>query len=149
MRLDARHFIILLCLTPDDFTFQGKSAATQWAKQCVAFNAPPAFLSKSFPCFNFSYVGLSAEQRIPAYTHTHSWFQFAALSLSLANTLNDPGSSGKKILLNDTKSGIFSCVSKYLKLDSTKLCHHLNNYAIIITSLLSVHDLHGGLLAWR
>jgi hypothetical protein len=27
---DALYFIILLCLTPDDFTRQGESAATQW-----------------------------------------------------------------------------------------------------------------------
>jgi hypothetical protein len=26
----APYFIILLCLTPDDFTRQGESAATQW-----------------------------------------------------------------------------------------------------------------------
>jgi hypothetical protein len=43
----------------------------------------------------FIYVGLLVHQRIPAYTHTHAWFQFASLSLSLANALNDPGSSGK------------------------------------------------------
>ena len=29
---DAHYFIILLCLTPDDFTRQRKSAATQWVK---------------------------------------------------------------------------------------------------------------------
>ena len=29
---DAPYFIILLCLTPDDFTHQGKSAATQLVK---------------------------------------------------------------------------------------------------------------------
>jgi hypothetical protein len=27
---NASHFIILLCLMPDDFTHQGESAATQW-----------------------------------------------------------------------------------------------------------------------
>ena len=27
---NALHFFILLCLTPDDFTRQGESAATQW-----------------------------------------------------------------------------------------------------------------------
>jgi hypothetical protein len=27
---DAPYFIILLCLTSDDFTRQGESAATQW-----------------------------------------------------------------------------------------------------------------------
>jgi hypothetical protein len=30
MRPDVPYFIILLCLTPDDFTCQGESAATQW-----------------------------------------------------------------------------------------------------------------------
>jgi hypothetical protein len=29
---DAPYFIILLCLTPDDFTRQGERAATQWVK---------------------------------------------------------------------------------------------------------------------
>ena len=29
MHPDAPYFIILLCLMPDDFTHQGKSAATQ------------------------------------------------------------------------------------------------------------------------
>jgi hypothetical protein len=33
MRPDAPHFIDLLCLTPDDFTRQVESAATQWVKQ--------------------------------------------------------------------------------------------------------------------
>ena len=32
MRLNAPYFIILLCLTPDNFTRQGESAATQWVK---------------------------------------------------------------------------------------------------------------------
>ena len=27
---NAPYFILLLCLTPDDFTCQGESAATQW-----------------------------------------------------------------------------------------------------------------------
>ena len=30
MCADATHFIILLCLMPDDFTRQVESAATQW-----------------------------------------------------------------------------------------------------------------------
>ena len=29
---DVSYFIILLCLTPDDFTRQGEIAATQWVK---------------------------------------------------------------------------------------------------------------------
>jgi hypothetical protein len=29
---NAPHFIISLCLTPDDFTRQGESAAIQWVK---------------------------------------------------------------------------------------------------------------------
>ena len=33
MRPDASHFIILLCLMPDDFTRQEESAATQWVKR--------------------------------------------------------------------------------------------------------------------
>jgi hypothetical protein len=28
--INAPHFIILLCLTPDDVTHQGESGATQW-----------------------------------------------------------------------------------------------------------------------
>jgi hypothetical protein len=32
MRPDVPYFIILLCLTPDNFTHQGESAATQWVK---------------------------------------------------------------------------------------------------------------------
>ena len=28
----ARYYIILICITPDDFTCQGESAATQWVK---------------------------------------------------------------------------------------------------------------------
>ena len=32
---DASYFIILLCLTPDDFTHQEKSAATQWVNQTI------------------------------------------------------------------------------------------------------------------
>ena len=32
---NAPYFIILLCLTPDDFTCQGESAATQWVKQTI------------------------------------------------------------------------------------------------------------------
>ena len=35
MHPDAPYFIILLCLTPDDFTRQGKSAATQWVNQII------------------------------------------------------------------------------------------------------------------
>ena len=35
-------------------------------------------------------------QLIPAYTHTHAWYQFAVLSLTLANALNDPVTNGKK-----------------------------------------------------
>jgi hypothetical protein len=30
MSPDVPYFIILLCLTLDDFTWQGESAATQW-----------------------------------------------------------------------------------------------------------------------
>jgi hypothetical protein len=30
MHPDVPHFIILLCLMPDDFTCHGESAATQW-----------------------------------------------------------------------------------------------------------------------
>ena len=29
------YFIISLCLTPEDFTRQGKSAATQWVNQTI------------------------------------------------------------------------------------------------------------------
>ena len=32
MRPDAPYFIILLYLTPDDFTRQGESAPTQWVQ---------------------------------------------------------------------------------------------------------------------
>jgi hypothetical protein len=32
MHPDAPYFSILLCLTPDDFTCQVESAATQWIK---------------------------------------------------------------------------------------------------------------------
>ena len=32
---NAPYFIILLCLTPDDVTCQGESAATQWVKQTI------------------------------------------------------------------------------------------------------------------
>jgi hypothetical protein len=35
MRPDAPYFIILLCLTPDNFTHQGESAATQWVNYYV------------------------------------------------------------------------------------------------------------------
>jgi hypothetical protein len=35
MRHDAPYFIILLRLTPDDFTRQGESAATQWVNTVV------------------------------------------------------------------------------------------------------------------
>jgi hypothetical protein len=31
----AHYFVILFCLTPDDFTHQGESAATQWDSRCV------------------------------------------------------------------------------------------------------------------
>jgi transcriptional antiterminator len=31
--LYVAYFIIFLCLTPDDFTGKGESAATQWVKQ--------------------------------------------------------------------------------------------------------------------
>jgi hypothetical protein len=33
MRPDVPYLIILLCLTPDDFTRQEESAATQWVNQ--------------------------------------------------------------------------------------------------------------------
>jgi hypothetical protein len=32
---NAPYFVILLCLTPDDFTHQGESAATQWVNQTI------------------------------------------------------------------------------------------------------------------
>jgi hypothetical protein len=32
---DTPYIIILLCLTPDDFTRQGESAATQWVNQTI------------------------------------------------------------------------------------------------------------------
>ena len=35
MHPDAPYFIILLCLTPDDFTRHGKSADTQWVNQTI------------------------------------------------------------------------------------------------------------------
>ena len=35
MYVDVPYFIILLCLTPDDFTRQGKSVATQWVDQTI------------------------------------------------------------------------------------------------------------------
>ena len=35
MHPDAPYFIVLLCLTQDDFTHQGKSAATQWVNQTI------------------------------------------------------------------------------------------------------------------
>ena len=35
MHPDAPYFIILFCSTPDDFTHQGKSAATQWVNQTI------------------------------------------------------------------------------------------------------------------
>jgi hypothetical protein len=37
MRPDAPYFIILLCLTPDDFTRQGESATTQWVKKVFSW----------------------------------------------------------------------------------------------------------------
>jgi hypothetical protein len=33
MHPDVPYFIILLCLTPDNFILQGESAATQWVNQ--------------------------------------------------------------------------------------------------------------------
>jgi hypothetical protein len=38
MHPDEPYFIILLCLTPDDFTHQGESAATQWVKNCEGYS---------------------------------------------------------------------------------------------------------------
>ena len=35
MHPDAPYFIILLCLMPDDFTHQEKSAVTQWVNQTI------------------------------------------------------------------------------------------------------------------
>jgi hypothetical protein len=35
MRPDVPYFSILLCLTPDDFTRQVESAATQWIKVTI------------------------------------------------------------------------------------------------------------------
>ena len=31
-------YIILLCLTPDDFIRQGESAATHWVKETIQYN---------------------------------------------------------------------------------------------------------------
>jgi hypothetical protein len=42
MRPDAAYFIILLCLAPDDFTHQGKSAATQWVNSLLLLCADSA-----------------------------------------------------------------------------------------------------------
>ena len=44
MRPDAPYFIILLCLTPDDFTCQGESAATQWVNQTISAHVHPTLL---------------------------------------------------------------------------------------------------------
>jgi hypothetical protein len=41
MRPDMPYFIILLCLTPVDFTRQGESAAIQWVNP-LSRNAPSA-----------------------------------------------------------------------------------------------------------
>jgi hypothetical protein len=35
MRPDAPYFSILLCLTPDDFTPQVETAATQWVNETM------------------------------------------------------------------------------------------------------------------
>jgi hypothetical protein len=34
MHPDVPYFIILLCLTPDNFAHQGERAATQWVNTC-------------------------------------------------------------------------------------------------------------------
>ena len=49
MHPDAPYFIILLCLTPDDFTHQGKSAATQWVNQTICQMHPLNPLSGNVP----------------------------------------------------------------------------------------------------
>jgi hypothetical protein len=40
MHPDVTYFIILLCLTPDNFTHQGESAGTQWVKPCHVLYLP-------------------------------------------------------------------------------------------------------------
>ncbi|CAB4018648.1 zinc finger ZZ-type and EF-hand domain-containing 1-like [Paramuricea clavata] len=62
----------------------GCYTSNTWPDRHLASHAMKKFTKKT---------GLLVHQRIPAYTHTHAWFQFASLSLSLANALNDPGSS--------------------------------------------------------
>ena len=44
MRPDMPYFIILLCLTPVDFTRQGESAAIQWVNPQCAPVRPTFFL---------------------------------------------------------------------------------------------------------
>jgi hypothetical protein len=45
MHPDAPYFAILLCLTPDDFTLQGKSVATQWVNLIIYNNCDITFLN--------------------------------------------------------------------------------------------------------
>ena len=44
---DAPYFSVLLCLTPDDFTRQVESAATQWINQT---NCPCTLLTLKWHC---------------------------------------------------------------------------------------------------
>ena len=62
----------------------GCFTASTWPARHTSSHSMKKFTKKT---------GLLVHQRIPAYTHTHAWFQFASLSLSLANALNDSGSS--------------------------------------------------------
>ena len=48
MHPDAPYFIILLCLTPDDFTHRGKSAATQWVNQTKQSASPSSYKATAF-----------------------------------------------------------------------------------------------------
>jgi hypothetical protein len=50
MHPDAPYFSILLCLTPDDFTRQVESAATQWVNQTLPMH-PLKPLSGNAPYF--------------------------------------------------------------------------------------------------
>jgi hypothetical protein len=58
---NAPYFIILLCLTPDDFTHQGESSATQWVNLPMH---PVNPLSGNAPrCTTFYYFTLSNARR--------------------------------------------------------------------------------------
>jgi hypothetical protein len=95
---DVPYFIILLCLTPDDFTHQGESAASQWVNQTMPMH-PVNLLSGMGPrSAHLYYFTLSNTRQFAGgecyqYVYKKHFFCLFMLSDCLSMSINSISST--------------------------------------------------------